>query len=112
MANKEFEKGVEREIMKVLLQLGYKIEAECKIRTPVVTGQTRAAWSVEQKKNSVVVGNSVNWINALEFLYDMPERDMWEAKRKRGGQLETKLPIIRPILLNAEKYLQEICSRK
>lgn len=112
MANEKFEKALKTEIMKILLQLGYKIEGECKIRTPVISGHLRAGWTTEKKKNSVIVGNNVFYAPYVEFLYDLPERDMWEAKRKRGGQLETKLPILRPVLLQAEKYLKEICSKR
>lgn len=109
---REFESRFKEEIMKLLMRVGYKIEAEAKERCPVDTGRLRSSITTQRDKDSVVIGSNVFYAPFVEFLYDMPPRKMWPAKAKRGGQPQTTLPFLRPAMYNAKKYLAEECRKK
>jgi len=91
---------LKKSLLAILEEVAIEVTNEAKRRCPVVTGRLRGSIRMHPEGES-----------CLEYLYDMPERGMWEAKRKRGGQGDTTLPFFRPAVFKADEYLEKILKR-
>jgi len=102
---------LKKSLLAILEEVAIEVTNEAKRRCPVVTGRLRGSIRMHPEGESFFVGSPVEYAPYVEYLYDMPERGMWEAKRKRGGQGDTTLPFFRPAVFKADEYLEKILKR-
>lgn len=106
MPEETLEAAVRKEAMRIIKKAAHLMCADMKIRCPVDKGILRGSITVDDtQEDKVIIGTPVFYGPHVEFLYN-EIKTMWPAKAKRGGQAETTLPFMRPVIWETPKYLE------